>query len=53
MAMNRQGFGKRLGRVIDARDVMDRELALTYPILDPVEPQVDGFGMFGGNRAVG
>ena len=53
MAMNRQAFSEKVGNVIEARDVMDRELVLTDPILDPIEAHVDRFRMFWGNCTVG
>jgi hypothetical protein len=43
MAMNREGFCKKVSNVVNARDVVDRELALTDPILDPIEAHVDRF----------
>ena len=53
MAVDRQGFCKKVSDVINARDVMYSKLALTDPILYPIKTHVNGFRVFGGDRTVG
>ena len=40
MASNRQGFGKKIGQILQARDEDDAKLALLDPVPQPMEPHI-------------
>jgi hypothetical protein len=53
MASNRQGFGKKIGQVLQARVEDDAKLALLDPVPQPVKPHIQRLGHLGGDSIVG
>ena len=53
MASNRQGFGKKIGQILQARDEDDAKLALLDPVPQPMEPHIQRLRHFGRDGVVG